>query len=1534
MNAITSFRAILRGGARSAIPSLALASALIASLVTHAGAQIVGFTADAANTQYGTYADANDGHLNIGRNLAVAGAGIEVFQLGVFDYQSDGLLAAHTVTLFSNQIAVASVTIPAGTVAPLINAFRFEPLTTPLFLPAGNYAIVAYQMNGANSGNDPYGNGNAAGFNGGGNASAGSGIYDFVTSGSPAYPTQTSGEDFASVSFTYTNVAASVGVWAGGGADNNWSTAGNWNGLPTYPTNLVFAGTVRLKNTNDNTGITVDNLTFDAAAGAFVLAGNDLTLAGNIGFNGDPATTVTQTINLNTAWSCSESIDTPTNGNLVLGGDITSSTDTSLIKTGAGALTLGGTNAIASWDLDGGTTTIAGSTTISGDGNSRIYVGNGDAFANCSGTLIIQNGATLSINGGFADSFVIGRDSGTGRVVQNGGTFAFNPGGSTFLFVGATSEAGTRAEYDMNGGLLDLGGNNFGVGLANGVLSTGLVNQVSGVITNVGSLQLGALVGIGQGVYTLSGGSIYIGSGGVTSFSGNYLINLGGGTVGASTSWSSPLNVNLTNLNGSVTFEPAGNTITLSGGLSGTGGLTVTGPGTVELSGANTYTGDTVVSTGSTLQLDASGSSLGACRLANGALLNLNNSGTFAAAHVYTNGGALAVGTYNAGNLSGFITGSGSLQVASSISTGLWTANGVNNNWSTANNWDQNAVPVFPIGLTFAGSTRLANNNDLNGITASSITFDAAAGAFVIGGNDLTLSGNIGFNGNPAAPVTQTIDLNLAWSASENINTPTNGNLVLDGDITSSTDTSLIKVGAGALTLGGTNSIASWDLDGGTNIITGNTTINGDGNSRIYVGNGDAFANCSSTLILQNGSTLTINGNFADSFVIGRDSGSGTVIQNGGTFAFNPSSALYLFVGATSEAGTRSEYDLNAGVLDLGGNNFGVALGDRGIVNTGIVNQVGGSIINVGSLQLGALLASGHGVYTISGGSIYIGSGGITTVSGNYAVNLGGGIVGATAAWSTPLNITLTGSNGPVTFDTAGNTITLAGALSGSGGLNVIGSGTLELAGANSYSGDTTVTAGTWQLDAAGTGAGAFHVANGSLLNLNFTGTYIVGRLYTNNVAVGNGIYNASNLPGFITGSGSIQVAGVVFSTQPQNGVVYLNGNYGQSATLTSAVVGGAATYQWYQNGNPIVGATSSNLALSNLQITNGGNFYVVATSSSGSVTSSVASLTIYGLNNNLFAHDGFAYPGSTDGSTLIDGTSQNGGLGWNGPWQLQNGDAVNVDLGNLIGGSHVPAGFDSRSVSNSMEDYGTSRVGRFFDTSTNSVLFTQGFVDANGNIGANGKTIYLSFLQQSSVTSGFYELEVKRGDLGDGGRVGGVGDDAGDNDVHWRSEYPAGGSSTFYDLGAGDTGVDFYVVRFDFTNGTDKITVYRNPTSTTEPAVPTVTAVNADMSFDAVSVAAYNGPDLKIDEVRLGATWADAMGLAVSNLLPPTRTAHGYLVQFASTPGYSYRIQRATSLTGPWTGIATVVGPTNAFIQFEDANAPSGQAFYRTVTP
>ncbi len=177
----------------------------------------------------------------------------------------------------------------------------------------------------------------------------------------------------------------------------------------------------------------------------------------------------------------------------------------------------------------------------------------------------------------------------------------------------------------------------------------------------------------------------------------------------------------------------------------------------------------------------------------------------------------------------------------------------------------------------------------------------------------------------------------MAFSTDAIIDAPTNGNLILNGAITSGNN--FMKTDAGTLKLSGINSFDGFSLNGGTTTITGNTTVNGTSGHRIYLGDGDTIAGCNGTLVIPPGATLTVQGTFDDAMVIGRDSGSGTVIQNGGTFTY-ACNQPYLFVGATSQIGTRGEYDMNGGVLDMSGNTLGIALSDAGVLSTGVVNQV------------------------------------------------------------------------------------------------------------------------------------------------------------------------------------------------------------------------------------------------------------------------------------------------------------------------------------------------------------------------------------------------------------------------------------------------------------------------------------------------------------------------------------------------------------------------------------------------------------------
>jgi alpha-glucosidase len=234
------------------------------------------------------------------------------------------------------------------------------------------------------------------------------------------------------------------------------------------------------------------------------------------------------------------------------------------------------------------------------------------------------------------------------------------------------------------------------------------------------------------------------------------------------------------------------------------------------------------------------------------------------------------------------------------------------------------------------------------------------------------------------------------------------------------------------------------------------------------------------------------------------------------------------------------------------------------------------------------------------------------------------------------------------------------------------------------------------------------------------------------------------------------------------------------------------------------------------------------------------------------FVYEGFNYAPAAVSSQY------NGGWGWGGAWTNVAGNALYFDLGNLIGESNAPAPYDAYSLGNHLRGYGGSRVGRLLDCSTNGVFAQNGYLNANGDIGAAGKTIYISFLQQPGVTSKFYEFEFHRNDFSDAGRIAGIGNDTDTANVNFRAP-----GNTHLSLGKGDTAVAFYVVRIDFHGGNDDVRVYRGPTSLTEPAVPTLTRLGTgDLSFDRLCVGVWDN-FVAVDEIRIGSAWTNVIGLA-----------------------------------------------------------------------
>lgn len=273
-------------------------------------------------------------------------------------------------------------------------------------------------------------------------------------------------------------------TWDGGGADTNWQTADNWNpnGTPANDgtARLIFTGSTRPSTTNNFTADTTFNgFTFDAAAAAFTLAGNAVTLGGNIGFSGNPTAARTHTISLPLTVNATRSITTETNGSVTVSGIVSGSGG--LSKAGNGTLLLSGANTFA-----GGVTLNAG----------RLNLNHATALGAATGVFTVENGTTL-------DSPTANLALTANNPVVINGDFTFTGTKQLNLGKGATTlgtAAGTTRTITTNSGNpLTLGG------LADGTTAINLTKVGTGrvdVVTNQPSLLTGKI--------TTSGGSFII----------------------------------------------------------------------------------------------------------------------------------------------------------------------------------------------------------------------------------------------------------------------------------------------------------------------------------------------------------------------------------------------------------------------------------------------------------------------------------------------------------------------------------------------------------------------------------------------------------------------------------------------------------------------------------------------------------------------------------------------------------------------------------------------------------------------------------------------------------------------------------------------------------------------------------------------------------------------------------------------------------------------------------------------------------------
>ena len=240
---------------------------------------------------------------------------------------------------------------------------------------------------------------------------------------------------------------------------------------------------------------------------------------------------------------------------------------------------------------------------------------------------------------------------------------------------------------------------------------------------------------------------------------------------------------------------------------------------------------------------------------------------------------------------------------------------------------------------------------------------------------------------------------------------------------------------------------------------------------------------------------------------------------------------------------------ISGGTLQIGNGTSGEYLASPTVSNNGaLVFEHADTLNYAGAISgSGQLTEQGGGMLVLSGSNTY--TGGTTVNAGTLQVGNG-----TTGEYLAGASITLS-NNATLAFN-HNDPLSYSGAISGSGQLIKLGTGNLDLVGSGTYSGPTTISAGTLELDGNGNNlpaATALTIAASGVLDL-AGNPLTVGSLSGSAGAVVTNRY--ANYPSTLTvapSSGSTTFAGNIIG----NNALALSGSGQLTLSGTNAYTGG-----------------------------------------------------------------------------------------------------------------------------------------------------------------------------------------------------------------------------------------------------------------------------------------------------------------------------------------------------------------------------------------